>query len=481
MKKIFFSFAFTLFLFSDEIPNNLNIDYIKSLQNPIERDFYINEYLKTEVTPNQAYDVLPFISNMRNETFFIFAKKFNHDETLGVAQCMNMDTRKLVESYADCIVSGLSIRDLSTLSAIDFDIIKQKVADKYPEFLNDIKVISASIPFTRLVVKRNDQFFKIYSNVSNEFRTKYFNYKLPQKTFDRIFTDKKRFDKFLQITLTNSKLNYLNASLKNIDDTELSFNSSFLLALNSIRENDLPLASNYLKNALSKTSNTKEINKINFWQYLVAQDNEILTQLASSNEVDFYSYLANELLKNKIDSKNLIENIEEIDSIKKELGIKTTALLYAISKVKSNFNEKMISNDFETGMFQLKPSLVKSLYESMNKEYIFENLFERNENINTAKLHLTNLEFKFSDIYQLIQAFDNTPILRKEDFFTDIRKTFEPFFSIEILSNEGLDYQKEILLYYVIYNNNLTKKKKEKITLNSLCQTLLESVHKQGE
>lgn len=70
---------------------------------------------------------------------------------------------------------------------------------------------------------------------------------------------------------------------------------------------------------------------------------------------------------------------------------------------------------------------------------------------------------------------------KQENFFTDSRKIFEPFFSIEMFSNESLDYQKKILLYYVIYNNNLTKKKKEKLTLNSLCQTLLEPDHKQGE
>lgn len=227
MKKIVFSISLAFTLFAEDLTSSLNLDFIKNLQNQIERDFYINEYLKTDISSDQAYEILPFITDMRNEIFFNFAKKFGHDETLGVAQCMNMSIKELVNSYDDCIASGLTIKDLSTLSALDFDLIKQKVSDKYPEILKEIKIISAPIPFTKLVIQKNDTFFNIYLNVTDDFRTKYFNYKLPEKTFERIYQDKDKFNKFLQVTLTNSKLNYLNASLKDIDDSGLDFDSSF--------------------------------------------------------------------------------------------------------------------------------------------------------------------------------------------------------------------------------------------------------------
>lgn len=238
---------------------------------------------------------------------------------------------------------------------------------------------------------------------------------------------------------------------------------------------------NFLNNAFTKTNSAKDFNKINFWKYLITLDKEILNQIADSNEIDFYSFIANELLEKNINSSNLLENIEEFNLLRNDPNIKKTALLYAISKVKSNFDERKISKDFKTGMFQLKPSLSKSLYTSINQDYTLEKLFKKDENITIAQVHFLNLEHKFSDVLELIEAFDGNAILDKKEFFNDNRKKFEPYFTLEILSNGTFEYQKEILLHYVIYYNSLTKKKKDQITLNSICQKLLEPHHKQGE
>ncbi|MCP4971110.1 MAG: hypothetical protein GY932_11000 [Arcobacter sp.] len=128
--------------------NTLSINWISSLEKNIKRDFYINEYLKSNISPEESLKALALIDDMTNEIFLNFAKKFNHDETLAVAQCMQMENKYLIDSYANCIKVGLSIEDATRLSSIDIELIIQKISKKYPYFAKQLKVISSAIPFT---------------------------------------------------------------------------------------------------------------------------------------------------------------------------------------------------------------------------------------------------------------------------------------------------------------------------------------------
>ncbi len=494
MKKLLLPFCLTTLVFSNEVVEvdvsniqkskaPLDMNYLKTLKKDNTRDFYINEYLKGDITSNQAFEILSLIDKMSDKLFFNFAKQYEHDETLAVAQCMNMDTKELVESYADCIVSGLSIKEMSTLSAIDLDLIKQKTSQKYPTFVKKLKVVSSSIPFTKLIVQRKDEFYHIYLNVNEEFRTKYFNYKLPKRTFNKIFVDKKKFNEFLQVTLTNPKLDMLHKSLHGLDDSELNFNSSFLLALNAIRLNDINEANKYLNNAVLKTQDIKLLDKIKFWQYQILKESSILEELANSSDINFYSYFANETLEKDIDYSSFLQQIELFDLQLKEYDINRVALLYAIAKTKSNFESKKISNDFEVGILQLKPSIIKTLSSALELEYNLEDQFLDEHSIKFANIHLNSLEKSFKDPLSLSLAFDSeTEFINKKlsnDSFT--KNSYEPFFSLELILNEKKEIKKEFMLYYVLYYNSLVKKKKEKISLISISQSLNLSDQKQGE
>lgn len=492
MKKLLLSLCLASFLYSNEtvevssseVQENgpvIDIEYLNSLEKGHTRDFYINEYLKENITSEQASLILPLVDNMSNEIFFNFAKKFKHDETLAVAQCMNMDANSLVNSYADCMVAGLSIKDMSKLSAIDYDLIKQKTENKYPTFRKRLKVLFSAIPFTKLVVQKKDEFYNIFFNVDETFRTKYFNYKLPKRTFDKIFKDKEKFNKFLEISLSNQKLDMLHKSLINVDDSNLSVNSSFLLALNAIKLNDLENATKYLNNSVLKTSDLVILDKVKFWQYQISKDKTILEELANSSSLNFYSYLANEMLKKKIKTKKYVQRNELFDFWLKKYDKKRVALLYAIAKSESNFEPALISDDFKVGMMQLKPSFVKNISNSLNEEYNILNQFQPVKNLEFANIHLNSLENVFKTPLFLSLIYDGKTEFLNWNLKNDIFKSntlYEPFLGLEYLLNGKLENKKELLLDYVLYHNLLTKKRKEKITLLSICQNLVEADQK---
>ena len=490
MKKVLLLLTFICFIQANEVEliqaadNSSYIQKLTSLNKGVKRDFYINKYFEKNISPDEALKALGLVDNLQNELFYNFAKSFKHDETLAVAQCMKMGIKELINSYADCIVAGLSLDEASSLSSIDLDLVMQKTSEKYPLFAKKLKVISSSIPFTKLVVLRKDDFYDIFLNVNNDFRVKYFNYKLPKRTFSKIFTDKKRFDDFLQAVLSNSKLKNLNNSLLNTDDNELSFNSSFLLSLNAIRFNDLNKAFVYLNNAQKKVENNLSKDKILFWKYLITKDKTFLDMLSNSLDLNLYSLYANELLEKKLTDYNFLPRLKEFDDQLNDYDVDRVALLYAIAKVKSNFDSNKISNDFEIGIMQLKNSLVNNIYTLFNENgNLSLNQFSVENSLKFANIHLNNLS-KFEDnIMDIFLAYEGkNELLNKinSDQFFSNKNVFEPFMSLELISKDD-KYLKNILMYKYLYQNYLSKKRKEKIKLSSIFEMLIEPDQKENE
>ena len=483
MKYFIFLLAFVLFLNAEEInkevkesQEKLSFDWLLTLEKGIKRDFYINEYFQQDISKEESLNVLALVNNLNNEMFFNFAKSFRHDETLAVAQCMNMDTRYLIDSYADCIVIGLSLEEATTLSTIDIDLIIQKTREKYPIFAKKLKVISASIPFTRLITSKKEEFYNIYLNVDTNFRTKYFNYKLPKRTFSKIFVDKKKFDKFISISLTNPKLTKVHNSLLKVDDSELSHNSSFLLALNSLNVNDLNDSYKYLENAISKVENKKIIDKYLFWKYYITKDENILETLSASSNLNFYSTLANEILNKPLLDYNFLETLEAFDLLANDYEVSRIALLYATSKMKSDFNANKISENFEIGIMQLRTSFIKTISSSLNEEYIPSNQFNIENSIKYANIHFSNLENLYKNPIYLYLAYEGSVELLNSKSKNDLiinNDLYKTLLNFEYMVNENKEYLKDFVLYYYYFYNKLNKDKN--ITLSSIFENQVES------
>ncbi len=467
---LFFSIILSLQAELIEIQTlKLDLNYLNSLEKGLKRDFYINEYLKTNIDKEQAFQTLSLIDNMSNELFFNFADKFKDDETLAVAQCMKMDLKNLVDSYADCIVIGLSLEEASNLSSIDLQLVIQKVSEKYPIFVEKLKIISSSIPFTKLIVQKEEIFYDIYLNVSNTFREKYFNYKLPSRTFKRVFSNSKKFNKFLSVSLKNDKLDKLNKFLLDIDDTTLNANSSFLLALNALRFNDINKAMKYLQSALSKSSHKLFKEKIVFWKYQITKDKTYLEELLFAKDISFYKLYANEVLNAKAINFTTIKRVKNLDNILKEYDNKRVSLLYSISKVLSNFDRNKVSKSFNIGFMQLSPNFINSISSSLNEETTFSKQFEIEQSIKYANIHLDNLEKLYSNaVFTYLAYISDYKTLNKIkellsfDFFD-----YKSFLVFEYINKA--EKLKEFISYLYLYSNLL----ENRISLSSIFESLV--------
>ncbi len=297
---------------SNEIQNIQNevitISWLKEKPKSITKDFYIWQYLKQKnITPSQSLEAISQVKYMNNKIFYEFAKKFNHDETYAVAQCMRAKTKSLINQPVDCIRVGLSIYDATKLSYDDLDSIYERIKPHYPQYAKELKIINSTIPFTKLVSSPKDIFFGVFNNCGSVFRSKYFNYAIPSRSLKRLKNDK-RFESSISKIVLNKDLVKLQESILKIDDKNYSSQTSFYLAINAIRHNKLELALGYLENSYKKAYSSFDKDKIRFWQYQISKENQYLEDLLNSRSINTYSLLIKE--ENSKPLENIFYNIE---------------------------------------------------------------------------------------------------------------------------------------------------------------------------
>ncbi|RXJ89271.1 hypothetical protein CRV01_11700 [Arcobacter sp. CECT 8983] len=439
----------------------LSFEIIKKEEKGLRRDFFINEFLKQDsITQDQAYESLKYIDSMNSKLFTNFAIKYKHDETLAVVQCMNMPTKQLIKSYDDCIKVGLNYYEASKLDSLQLNQLINKTSEEYPLFAKNLKVLSSSIPFTKIITLNRDSFYELYFSLPVEFKENYLNYRLPRKTFFRIYEDKVNFEKYLKENITNRTFDIVNDSLLSIDDTDLNANSSFLLGINAFTFKNKDKAIIFFQNALNKTDE-ENINKILFWLYKTTNNKAYLKDITFNNKIDIYTILANELLEDKI--KFVFKQIKNKEFIKitKKLSLQEQALLYSLIKVNSNFDNKFISKEFTIG-------LLSQNYKLENIEDFYKNGLSLEKSIFLLNKELLE-DININPIikYLTVENKNNHLKLLKKNF--KLNEKLDKNLAFEFITDKKLE---EFILNYYFYINNNTKKGKKKIKLSSIFENL---------
>ncbi|AXX92412.1 lytic murein transglycosylase [Malaciobacter molluscorum LMG 25693] len=437
----------------------VTLDWLKDKPKSITKDFYILQYLKEDISSKEALAALSMVKYVNNKIFFEFAKKFKNDETLAVIQCMNASAKELISTYDDCIKVGLSLYKATSLSQTQLNQAIQLVQYKYPNFAKQLKIISSSIPFTKVISTSVDNFYEIYLSVGGKFRVDYLNYKLPKSTILKVKKDK-RFERLIKYSITNPKLDLLSKSFLNIDDKNFSSDTSFYLALNELNNSNFDKALKYLDNSYKKAYSQEIKNKVLFWKYQITFDNSFLKQLSNSQHIDLYSLYAKELLNKKLpkikydialqhnetskfDTTNpflwvdVLKNTKDLDKQKVDYyqsiftdektkpylayilnkynnykdnfyllpykeylsnyPIKRQALVYSLARQESRFIPSSISTSYAQGVMQIMPFLSKVIAKRLNEKYNIFNQFDVKTNLRYANYHLNNLEKNVSN------------------------------------------------------------------------------------
>ncbi len=435
--------------------NEVTLEWLEDKPRTYAKDFYIWQFLKQDITPEEAISALGQANNVNNRLFYAYAKKLKHDETTAVVQCLRAKSSSLISTNASCLDIGLSVYDITKLNSTALDKVTVTLQEKYPKKIKLIKIIGATIPFTKLISSDTETFFKVFNNTGSKFRSQYFNYKLPSKTLSRISKHKK-FNQTIKLIVTNNKLKQAQKSLLKVDDVKLSHLSSFLLAINALKHKELEISQQYLDSAYKKAYYQFDKNKVTFWKYLISKDISHLYKLSKSWDLNIYSLYAKEYfgmeLKNIVYSiendapnvvseqqdisdpffwipilndlkqldenkmfgfSNLLSNIETLPHLafiyeryynyRKSYFItpfeqhlnkydkERQSLMNAIARQESRFIPSSISTAYAMGVMQIMPFLSKAIAKQLDEDYEITDQLKADVNLKYANYHLNYL------------------------------------------------------------------------------------------
>ena len=454
--KLLATTIFCTFVFANANANEITLEWLKDKPRTYAKDFYIWQFLKQDITPNEAIQALGQANNVNNRLFFAYAKKLKHDGTYAVMQCMRAKVSNLIKTNTDCLDVGLSVYKITKLNETQLETAHNKLSDKYPKKSEIIDIVSASIPFTKLISANNDTFFELFNNCGSQYRVNKFNYKLPNKTIKRL-QGQKEFNQTIKLIVTNNKLNLMQKSLLGIDDSSLTHQSSFLLAINALKLDKYDIASKYFDNARSKAYYQFDKDKVTFWKYLMSGHTAHLYDLTNSWDINIYTLYANEFFEKdinnivyNIDNKNndstyeyrdvsdpffwipILNNLNELDKKKVEnfealldsdetlphlsfiyeryysykksyfitpykkylsnYSLDRQSLIYAIARQESRFIPSSISTAYAMGVMQIMPFLSKAISKQLDENYEITDQLKPETNLRYANFHLNFLD-----------------------------------------------------------------------------------------
>lgn len=430
---------------------------VYSSEDILKSDF--DNYVKlsnSEKSYDNTINILEHISNVNKIIFDEYAKKIDLDETLAVSQCLNAKAKELVDSYSDCIAVGLTLKKALGLNALELNSIIQKIQDSYPDLAKELKIINSPIPFTKLVSSSKDMIYDIYLNVSDNFLYEKLNYKLPSNTIKKI-KDDKRFEKFLLMAISNPKLNFLQSTFLEFDDTNYNYETSFLLSLNRVLNKKYDLKTNiYFENALLKAITQKDKDKANFWLYLLNKDEKSLNALKESNDLNIYTLYIKQQLKEKINFGDDFK-VLDYDFLKKYSNYKNI-LINSFAKTLSSFDENKVSPEFNLGLMQVSLRKAEKLMLLYNLTTKKEELLDPKINIDYFTYILNDLKTDYSHPLMFFYGYINNKEYLNDKLKFDLFKTnslYAPYLSLELMGNEKA---KAFIVSFIAYTKIIDNK-----------------------
>lgn len=438
-------FLISTFLSSQEI----DLLSLEKQNRSIKKDFYILKFLQEENTSaDAAMEALGMAKEVKNKLFFAYANRLKHDETLAVSQCMQSDISFLINSYADCIVSGLSIKEASTLNVLQLDTIISKTNQKYKEFSSILKIINSPLPFSKLISSNKDIIYQVYLNVSDDFLFNKLNYRLPRSTLKKI-KDDSRFALLLKRIIKNNKMILAQKSFYLLEKQNLNFEISFILFLNLFQNNKKEEALSALNKLALEDLSSEDNNKVLYFKYLITKDKTLLESIIESKYIDIYSLSSFEILNIKINEEAFKTYLNPYKKELKEYSLKKQVLFLSLIKEFSDFDSTLVKDEYKLGLTQISPWLFKELSIKYEQEHKIEELFNVSTSIKYLDYKVDSVGvFKDKEgVFTLLSYFKD---INKDELTKDVNS-----FYISLEQNKNL---KNILVNFIVYNKILLNK-----------------------
>ncbi len=298
-----------LFFFGILLPltaQRLSLDFFKDKPRSFIKDFYISQYLDSNISAKDADSLIGDVHNMNYRLFYKFADKTDDFSFKRVKYCLKLDAKHYDGKSPDCIAMGLSSYKATKLKPKILSKIADSIKTVYPKLSKKYRLIS-SRNFEKLMQDSDNLTINTFTTVGGKFRRTYYNYPIPPTKLNSL-ANKSSFNLMVEKIIRDKNLDKLQHSILKFDSSQLSSESNFLLAINAIKQNKEGIAAIYLKLSAKKAKKQMQKDKALFWQYLITRDKSFLKNIKKSKDINIYTLFAYEKLG--IKSKKVYTSIE---------------------------------------------------------------------------------------------------------------------------------------------------------------------------
>ncbi|MCW8954870.1 MAG: lytic transglycosylase domain-containing protein [Sulfurimonas sp.] len=495
------------------------------------KDFMIWQFLKQNITPDEADKAYEQVyNNKNNRLFYAYAKKTKNKHVKYKLSCKKEQNLLSIKDQ-ECLELAFTPYKATKLSNAQREKLAKRL--KSESKINILKILNENHSKNAYKTYDADTILTLLTNTGYKYRSKHLNIEFDKEFIDSL-AESRKISYFIKTMVNNDKFNKLQKSLLKMSGKSLNSQATFYLALNHLRHSDEASAVKFFKLSASKAKYQKNIDKNNFWIYFITKEQEYLDKLLKSKDINIYSLYAHDKMDKRVDNyftglqtnkntsnKNLLdpfhwnEILKEIkttqtddlfdlaqeykqkdmlpvrsliiqkaykynihgyvmpyDEHLEDLSLDDRALVYAIMRQESNMIPSALSHSYALGLMQIMPFVTDYISKTINEPIsCYDDMFIPKNNIRYSKAHLKWMKKSLYHPLFIAYAYNGGLGFLKKFLRKDKFKEgkYEPFLSMEMMTNrESREYGKKVLANYVIYKEVLG----EKVSILDLFDTL---------
>ncbi|EDZ62766.1 lytic murein transglycosylase [Sulfurimonas gotlandica GD1] len=493
---------------------NITLQDIDSKPPSRAKNFMIWQYLKQNISPEEADKAYSQVKGNSNKLFKLYAQKTDNEEVKKEISCMKEKDLLSIKD-AKCLELAFSPYKTLALSKEQREKLSKMLTTKAKIELLKIQ----NEPYSQKAYSQYDAntVLSLFVSTTSTHRRENLNLHLSAEFINKISSSWK-ISQLVKIVIHDDKLNRLQLSLLNLEGEKLNSKTNFYLALNHLKHSNNTEALRYFNLSLLNAKHKIDVDKNYFWMYKITENRKYLDKLINSQDINMYTLYAHEIqnknfnnyfsaveindekakkdIKNPFEWSHILEDINSASSQDKLYELSKSymqkdmipvqtiilekaykygmhgyimpydkylrditrdekALVYAIMRQESKLIPSALSRSYALGLMQLMPFVADAISKQVeNPVKSYDEMFIPKNNINYALKHLEWM--KKSLYHPLFMAYaynGGMGFLRrhlKKGTFNSGK--YEPFLSMELMANsESREYGKKVLANYVMY------------------------------
>ncbi|WP_257874203.1 lytic transglycosylase domain-containing protein [Helicobacter sp. 13S00482-2] len=278
--------------------SDITLKFLESKPQGVARDFYIWQFISDKKT--SIKDAITAYELVFNKTPRI--QKAMQDKGIATEMpkdifCKNLTFEELKTQDSECIAYGLKLSDVPKISALDLEMIIQKISPSYPDLLIQIKALSSKDILSAMFEISAKNFGIIFNGLSYSQKLKIFDNAISVKKLEKLANENSPvFNKTLHNIILDSRFNKFKDALAKADIKSSDTNTFFLLGINEVLQKREARALVYFARSKNAAVDPFMRDRALFWQYLLSGNKLFLEELSQSEFVDIFSIFANQKL-----------------------------------------------------------------------------------------------------------------------------------------------------------------------------------------